>query len=1555
MKHQNRLLILAKALLLAALAATTQAQAQTWTWTKAAGGNFSGALNWDQKSAPVSSPDTELMFNLSGNYSVTNDISPGLMLFQLSFADSSGAVNMSGTELYFVMNSSGYGPEYDSESSNPITIANNVDITNSMTWYCVGDTTLGGALAMAPNVTLTKDYSGTMTLAQPQTFTNANVDFYIADGTLQTRSLNWNANGGEAYIGFGGVSGNTSEMVLSEGGDSRNRRCQFTQTANTTNIIGGVNTSGTVYYTDWLNAQNQSDTKNVYITAAPGGAVSILNIIAGANLSLTKIGGGTLIITSGGANSNPGDGLAFRGTTTIQAGTIQVNVDANGTGGNGYGGALGYNNNAVQLGSSLSLPTDAIALLTHGNNRLVTHPLSVNPYGASRTIGASDQMSSCMFSGDIQLFNSLTISAPDTNGVGVVTVSGNIADGSGANSVNIQGPGRVMFTGTDTYAGSTIVNSGTLQLSATAPATSCISNSTQVLIAPTAVLDVSSIPGFALASGQTLSGEGTVNGSLTVGSGATLAVGWGGSSTLGALNVSGGLTLAGNAVFRLDRANSPNSDQVFCTGAVAYGGTLTLNNVGAALQAGDTFTLFPAPPGGTSLGFANISPATPGSGLAWDFNQLGSGIVSVVPLTTKPTISPPLASQTVQCGQNVSYTVFATSTSPLSYHWSVNSSNITGATTTTYTINNIHNAGDTYTISVLVTNSAGSATSTATVKVIDTLAPVVTLLGANPLTVPALSPFADPGATALDQCAGAVAVTTNNTVNTGAAGSYTVTYSATDPSGNTGMATRTVIVTPATAVWANPVSGLWTTPANWVSNAAPIAPNSDAYVVNFASVALTNEVTVSLNSPETVAGLTFGDTGPSTPVGWLLGNDGNPANVLTFALRNGAPGITVSNLAGEAVIISAAIAGTDGLTVLADAYNALELTATNTYSGGTFLNGGTLIGNPASLPGNLTLSNTVNVVFDEGGASMVFTGLVYGAAGSSPTCYFTNGDITLTQGKAGTDFIPYIDDATLITRSTAQSTYLGYYSGSGTNSAFLLAQDGDIMTSRVYWGQYGVNTCGGANTNGTVHFNNWMNPQNNGSTVPVYFTAAAGGTVNFGNTIIGNNNFSWVKTGAGTVRLQSTGANPNDKAWTGGSTLRTGTLILAADADGTADPSGGGGSLGYNDLAVQLGDSLTQPSDTMALLTEGASRLVTHLLNVNAYGAGTTIGANDQGSPVFSGGVVLATNLQLLAQGAANVTFSGSISDGGTGQRLTKVGTGTVTLTAANTYSGATTVSEGTLDVQSDGGLGSGNVTVVDGATLILELGVANSYIGPAADLLLSGPAPVVNLKFKGTNPIHSLSFDGGATYAAAGTWGSPTSGAANTDSRFTGTGVLQVATATSPAPIPTQLTLVSAPNPSYSGTPVTFTATVSATGYVPSGGAVQFLTNGVASGAPVALAAGEAAVTLSLPVGTNTVAAQYPGYGDFKASSPASVKQVVTVAPAGYNKITRPVLTNGVYQSTFVGLADAQYALDTAASLTPPVTWTAVVTNQASASGVITFTFTRTGAEGYYRLRYVP
>ncbi len=107
----------------------------------------------------------------------------------------------------------------------------------------------------------------------------------------------------------------------------------------------------------------------------------------------------------------------------------------------------------------------------------------------------------------------------------------------------------------------------------------------------------------------------------------------------------------------------------------------------------------------------------------------------------------------------------------------------------------------TYTITYTATDNAGNSTSiNRTVTVVeksspgDTQKPVITLTGDAQLTVIKGQSFTDPGATATDDHDGTLTVVTSGSVDTNKAGTYTITYTATDSAGNKATKTRTVIV-----------------------------------------------------------------------------------------------------------------------------------------------------------------------------------------------------------------------------------------------------------------------------------------------------------------------------------------------------------------------------------------------------------------------------------------------------------------------------------------------------------------------------------------------------------------------------------------------------------------------------------------------------------------------------------------------------------------------------------------------------------------------------------------
>jgi autotransporter-associated beta strand protein len=162
-----------------------------------------------------------------------------------------------------------------------------------------------------------------------------------------------------------------------------------------------------------------------------------------------------------------------------------------------------------------------------------------------------------------------------------------------------------------------------------------------------------------------------------------------------------------------------------------------------------------------------------------------------------------------------------------------------------------------------------------------------------------------------------------------------------------------------------------------------------------------------------------------------------------------------------------------------------------------------------------------------------------------------------------------------------------------------------------------------------------------------------------------------------------------------------------------------------------------------------------------------------------SGGTLFQTNATVL-------TVGGIISSTASGT-LTKSGPGTLVLTGANSYTGATTVSAGLLALTgATATLGDGNVTVLDsgvgaGAGLLIQSGVLNAIDNAATLSLVGGGTPNVaddsfaSLETGINETVGSLVLDGIAMVNGL-TYGSTASIAlVKSNEYFSGTGVVTV------------------------------------------------------------------------------------------------------------------------------------------------------------------------------------
>ncbi|MBN8457588.1 MAG: autotransporter-associated beta strand repeat-containing protein [Verrucomicrobia bacterium] len=216
--------------------------------------------------------------------------------------------------------------------------------------------------------------------------------------------------------------------------------------------------------------------------------------------------------------------------------------------------------------------------------------------------------------------------------------------------------GRITLAGANTYTGPTVIESGTLAMGAGASITA----SPRIEVQTEGSFDAGT--GFTLADGQTLTGDGEVDGKLTVGAGATLAPG---GVLPSALKANDTVTLNGTVEIRIQKTGSLLShDAVRNLAKVNYGGTLSVTQSGNSLGGGDSFTLFDALEYSGEFTTIDLPPLA--VGLLWDTSQLAvNGTISVIDTLPDPVVSPlggnyffpPTVTITGMAGSTIRYTL----------------------------------------------------------------------------------------------------------------------------------------------------------------------------------------------------------------------------------------------------------------------------------------------------------------------------------------------------------------------------------------------------------------------------------------------------------------------------------------------------------------------------------------------------------------------------------------------------------------------------------------------------------------------------------------------------------------------------------------------------------------------------------------------------------------------------------------------------------------------------------------------------------------------------------
>ena len=304
-------------------------------------------------------------------------------------------------------------------------------------------------------------------------------------------------------------------------------------------------------------------------------------------------------------------------------------------------------------------------------------------------------------------------------------------------------------------------------------------------------------------------------------------------------------------------------------------------------------------------------------------------------------------------------------------------------------------------------------------------------------------------------------------------------------------------------------------------------------------------------------------------------------------------------------------------------------------------------------------------------------------------------------------------------------------------------------------------------TGGNLTFGGTLSLNSNSNGNQLRISGANANTVTFGGIISATGvNEVVVSQGISAITVVYNAANTySGNTFVESGTLQFGTALSSAGSanssvlrlgQNTADSPAATINLATTAGGVNVGStivirpSLSGTQGTRTLSSSNTSGTNTFSGTVALDAVATFISTNAGGTLAFTGPALELKTFGLLVNGAGNTTISNVISSTGTGNQLTKSGAGTLTLFAANTYTGGTTVSVGTLLANNTTGsaTGSGTVAVSSGAIL-----GGSGIISGATTISINGihtAGDAVRLANSlGTGTISKETFTTGITYNA--------------------------------------------------------------------------------------------------------------------------------------------------------------------------------------------------------------